>query len=208
MTPAQAGSTRQKSLSFIGKHSHGFLRQEQTAPTIGHLKHLGRLGQGQEQICSVCSAALEAFEDPPDVVCSDSTCKVWGGWLSAVWAIGFSDWLCASCMTILIGGVLANQRGVWEERSTVCALDFYAHHSVISCFHVAPPAYCILRKLRTYTLAARWSSVFNATFLTNGSDKRQQSGRMKSVSCWFESGWCVGAFKQPVNIKFLLLTMV
>ena len=30
-------------------------------------------------------------------------------------AVGYSDWLCASCsMTILIGGVLANQRSVWE----------------------------------------------------------------------------------------------
>ena len=36
----------------------------------------------------------------------------------------------------LIGSVLANQRGVWEGKNTVCALVFYAFRSVISCFHV------------------------------------------------------------------------
>ena len=36
----------------------------------------------------------------------------------------------------LIGGVLANQRGVWEGLNTVCTLVFYVFHSVISCFHV------------------------------------------------------------------------
>ena len=36
----------------------------------------------------------------------------------------------------LIGGVLANQCGVWEGQNTVCALVFYALRSVISCFHV------------------------------------------------------------------------
>ena len=37
------------------------LRQEHTGPTVGRLKRLGRLRQVQEQICSVCSAELEAF---------------------------------------------------------------------------------------------------------------------------------------------------
>ena len=36
----------------------------------------------------------------------------------------------------LIGGVLANQRGVWEGQNTVCALVFYTLRSVICCFHV------------------------------------------------------------------------
>ena len=36
----------------------------------------------------------------------------------------------------LIGGVLANQCVVWEGWNTVCALVFYALHSVISCFHI------------------------------------------------------------------------
>ena len=35
----------------------------------------------------------------------------------------------------LIGGVLANQHGVWEGWNTVCALVFYALHSVIPRFH-------------------------------------------------------------------------
>ena len=77
-----------------------------------------------------------SFRSHVDVVCSDSVCKVWGGWLSAVWAIGISDWWCASCIATLIGGVLANQCGVWEARNTVCALFFYALRSVIPCFHV------------------------------------------------------------------------
>ena len=34
-------------------------RQEHTGPTVGRLKW--RLGRVREQICSVCSAALEAF---------------------------------------------------------------------------------------------------------------------------------------------------
>ena len=37
------------------------LRQEHTGQTVGQLKHSGRLGRGREQICLVCSAALEAF---------------------------------------------------------------------------------------------------------------------------------------------------
>ena len=43
-------------------------------------------------------------------------------------------------------------------------------------------------------LAARQSRVFNATFLLNGSDESQRSGRIEAAGCWFESGWCVGAF--------------
>ena len=37
------------------------LGSEHTSQTVGRLKHLGRLGRGREQICLVCSAALEAF---------------------------------------------------------------------------------------------------------------------------------------------------
>ena len=36
--------------------------------------------------------------------------------MSDIGAIGFFDWLCASCMTILIGGMPANQCSVWEGR--------------------------------------------------------------------------------------------
>ena len=72
-----------------------------------------------------CVQLCWSFWNHADSVCSDSTCEVWDGWLSAVWAIGFSD-----C------GVLANQRGVWEGRNSVCVLFFYALCSVIPCFHV------------------------------------------------------------------------
>ena len=58
-----------------------------------------------------------------DVVCSDSTCDIWEGWPSEP-------------LDSLIGGVLANQCGVWEGQNTVCALFFCAHRSVIPCFHV------------------------------------------------------------------------
>ena len=60
--------------------------------------------------------------------------------------------LCASCLTILISGVLANQCGVWDGQNTVCTLFLYPLRSAISCFQVAPPAYCISCKRRTYTL--------------------------------------------------------
>ena len=39
-------------------------------------------------------------------------------------------------MAVVIGGVLADKRSVWEGRNIVCALFFYALRSVISCFHV------------------------------------------------------------------------
>ena len=76
-------------------------------------------------------------------------------------AVGhLSHWIIyASYMTILNGGVLANQRGVLEGQNSVCALFFYALCSVISCFHVAPPAYCISRKHRTYMLLWSWQHV-------------------------------------------------
>ena len=128
------------------------LRQEDTGPTVGCLKCLGRLGQGWEQICSVCSAVLEAFvaartlsapiqhakyEKPSEPLDSLVGC------VPAVWPF----WL-AVCP--------ANQCGVWEGRNTVWALFFYALCSVIGCFHIAPPAYCISRKHRPYTLLWSW----------------------------------------------------
>ena len=58
-----------------------------------------------------------SFWSRVDSVCSDSTCQVWEGWLSGgLDAIGYSNSLSCS-MTILIGGVLANQRGVWEGQN-------------------------------------------------------------------------------------------
>ena len=105
----------------------------------------------------------------------------------AVGVIRHSDWLCASCMTVLIGGVLVNQRGVLEGRKTVCTLFFYS--PAVGLLHVAQA-----QNVHTAVeLAAR--GVINATFLPNGSDKRQRSGRIKAVGRWFESRRCVGAFK-------------
>ena len=69
--------------------------------------------------------SIGSFRSRLDIVCSNSTCEVWGGWLSDVWAIGFSDWRCASESPWCVGG-----------RDTVCALVFYTLRSVISCFHV------------------------------------------------------------------------
>ena len=77
-----------------------------------------------------------SFCNCADSICSNSTCEVWEGWMLAIWAIGFLDWLHASCMTILIGSMLANQHVVSEGRNTVCTLFFYILRSVISCFHV------------------------------------------------------------------------
>ena len=118
-------------------------------------------------------SCVGSFWNHLEGVCSDPTCKIWECWLLAIWAIGYSDWLCAGCMTwLLIGGVLVIQRGVWEGRNTMCATKLYGVHfvflfcSVISCFifwitgaRLAPPdvkeAYCISYKHRTYTLL--WS---------------------------------------------------
>ena len=47
----------------------------------------------------------------------------------------------------------------------------------------------------TVELAACRSGRFNTTFLPNRSDKRQRSGQIKAVGCWFESGHCVGALR-------------
>ena len=69
-------------------------------------------------------SCLGSFRSRLDVVCSDSTCEVRGGWMSL-----------SEPLDSLIG-VLANQHGVWEGRNTVHALFFYALHSVIPCFHV------------------------------------------------------------------------
>ena len=49
-------------------------------------------------------SCVGSFWNHTDVVCSDSTCEVWEGWLSAVGAIGLSDWLCASKSARCVGG--------------------------------------------------------------------------------------------------------
>ena len=81
--------------------------------------------QGWEQIYSVCSAALEAFGAARTLSAPIQHAK------SEEVGCGSSEPLDS-----LIGGVLANQRGVWEGQNTVCTLLFYALRCVISCFHV------------------------------------------------------------------------
>ena len=62
-------------------------------------------------------------------------------------------------MTVLIGGVLVNQRGVLEGRNTVCTLFFYS--PAVGLLHVAQA-----QNVHTAVeLAAR--GVINATFLPN-----------------------------------------
>ena len=182
-------------------------------------------------------SCVGSFRGRMDVVGSEWACEVWRGGLSDIWAIGFSDWVCASWMAVLIGGVLANQRSVWEGRNIVCALFFYALRSGISCFQFfmfcstgtrvvvmcirmlsmqlffsrlqlttqAPPAYCISRKRRTYTLLWGRQHIeavrFNVTFLPNGSDKRQLSGRnVVGYGSW-TSGRCVAAITDWSHTK-------
>ena len=93
-------------------------------PTVGRLRHLERLRRGRQLTCSVCSVASEAFvaawtlSAPIQRVKSEVGCQP------------------PEPLDSLIGGVLANQRGVWEGRNTVCALVFYALHYVISCFRI------------------------------------------------------------------------
>ena len=167
-----------------------------TGPTVGHLKHLRRLRRIWGTNLLDVFSCVGSFWNRTDVVCSDSTCKVWERWLSAVWAIGFSDWLRASCMTILIGGCASES--AWCVGGILCSLCFSMHSvpsfPVFMCWsmRLAPPAvkeaYCISRKCRTYVLLWSWQHVdavcFNATFLPNGSDGRQRSSRGKAVGCW------------------------
>ena len=55
-----------------------------------------------------------------------------------------------------------------------------------------------------YLVGSGQSAAFNGTFLLNRSDERQQSGRIKAVGRWFESGRCVGAFSHPKNCHNLI----
>ena len=88
------------------------------------MKHLERLGRSREQISSVCSAASEAFgairtlSAPTERATSEEEGR-----------------RTSEPSGSLIGGVLANQRDVWEGRNTVCALVVYAFRSVSPRFH-------------------------------------------------------------------------
>ena len=151
-----------------------------------------RLGRGREQICLVCSAALESFRATWTLSAPIQHAK------SEKVGCRLSEPLDSliGCVTILIGGVLTNQHSVWKWWNTVCALFFYAllRHFLFSCSATSLLHLAQAQKVHaTVKLAGGRSGVFNATFLLNGSDKRQQSGWIKAVGCWFESGRCVGA---------------
>lgn len=87
----------------------------------------------KQKICLVCSAMLEAFgtawtASAPFKLAKPSNVRCWPSEQS-----GYSHWLCASCMTIWIGGVLANLCGVWEGQNTVCAAELYGSDFVFLC---------------------------------------------------------------------------
>ena len=108
-----------------GLPSLAALRQEHIGPTIGCLKSLGGLGQGREQICSVCSAALEAFGATRTLSAPIQHAKSE--------EVGCRP---SEPLDSVIGGMQANQHSVWEGQNTVCALFFHTLCSVIPCFHV------------------------------------------------------------------------
>ena len=115
---------------------------------LGHLKRLERLGRGREQICLECSATLEAFGAVRKLSVQTQHAK------SEEEGCRTSEPLDS-----LIGGVLANQRDVWEGRNTVCALVFYALRSVIPYSHVLQywhetSGYVRLGRINLYCLAA------------------------------------------------------
>ena len=165
------------------------LRQEHTGPTVGCLKRLGRLERSLEQICSGCSAVLEAFGAAQTLSALIQHAKSEEvGWLSECQL--YDNWWCASKPTQCVGGTEYCARFVF-----LCTF----HHFLFSCS--ATHLLHLVQAQNVHTtveLAARRSGVFNATLLLNGSDKRQQSGWIKTVDCWFESEWCMGAFRVRV----------
>ena len=70
-----------------------------------------------EQICLVCSPALEAFRAALRLSSPIQHAKSEEVGCRMSESLNYSDWLCASSMTILIGGVLVNQQCVRGGRS-------------------------------------------------------------------------------------------
>ena len=50
-------------------------------------------------------SCVGSFQSSANVAGSDSSCEVWGGGPWDVWAIGFSDWLCARSLVTNIPGL-------------------------------------------------------------------------------------------------------
>ena len=125
----------------------------------GHLKHLGRLGRVQDQIRSVCSAALEAFgtawtaSAPIQLAKSEN--------------VGYSDWWCACESARCVGGA-----EFCVHSFMVCALFFYALRSFISCFPVlhhwhetsATQSRTSTERTRYCVIGSRRGSMFQCNF--------------------------------------------
>ena len=111
---------------------------------------------------------------------------------------------CANESVRCVGGV---EYCVPQNSAKCCALCFSMHSILLFPFftfwitdtRLAPPDFSQAQNAHaTVYLAVVEALCFSATFLQNGSDERQRSGRMKAVGCWFESGWCVGALQDSV----------
>ena len=89
------------------------LRQEHTScwPSEAFVKTLTRSGTNTFGVFS----CVGSFRSCTDIVCSDSTCEVWGCWPS----VGFSDWRCTSESARCVGG---------EEYCVLC----FSMHSILS----------------------------------------------------------------------------
>ena len=101
----------------------------------------------------------------------------------------------------------------WHETSSYVRsgrinLCSFGNASLLQLPTQAPPAYCISRKRRMYTLLCSRQYVkavcFNATFLWNGSDKRQQSGRKRQPNVW---AVCGGLQSQSLKINQIVNIM-
>ena len=169
-------------------------RKEHTGPTFGHLKGLGRLGRGQEQICLVCSATFEAFGAARTLSAPIQHAKSE--------EVGCRP---SEPLDSLIGDVLAIQRGVWES-GILCALSF----SVLSvpsfpvfmfwstgmrldvmtvqdeliCVRLVMPR-CMFSMQKVHAsveLAARRSSVFKCNFIADR--VRQEATEWSDKGSW------------------------
>ena len=125
----------------------------------------------------------------------------WILWLVVCKLYDHSHWRCAS-------------ESAWRVGGTEHCVGFVFRYTLFHHFLFSCSATHLLHLAQaqnihtTVELAARRSGVFNATFLPNGSDKRQQSGRIKAAGCWFQSGRCVGALmlRHSVILFFLWWT--
>ena len=147
------------------------LSLKHTGPTVSHMKYLGRLRRVREHIFG----AFGVFS------CVGSFWTVWTA--SAPIQYAKSENVGCWPLDALTGCVLA----VWPFWLAVCwRISAVCRRGGILCV----PLNSMMRAL-FFMHSVPSFLVFNATFLPNGSDERQQSGWIKAVGCWFESGRCV-----------------